>query len=253
MDPTHRFSDRVADYVRYRPGYPPQVLDVLRGEAGLATDAVVADIGSGTGLSAELFLAAGHVVYGIEPNRAMRGAAEERFSREPRFHSIAGSAEETTLPECSIDLVVAGQAFHWFNVAGARREFLRVLRLGGSVVLLWNTRRTDATPFLRALEALLLKYGTDYREVNHANLGPAVFGALFGSERYQYRTFPNAQSFDLQGLRGRLLSSSYVPPPGHPTHAPLFQAAEAAFRQYAENGRVRFEYVTEMYFGALTG
>ncbi|HKB04485.1 MAG TPA: class I SAM-dependent methyltransferase [Gemmataceae bacterium] len=245
-DPTSRFSDRVADYVRTRPGYPPEVLDLLRRE-GLTPDVVIADVGSGTGLSAEMFLKAGHTVYGVEPNREMREAAESRLAGYPSFHSVTGTAEATTLPTGSIGAVVAGQAFHWFDTAKARDEFSRILRPPGIVVLLWNTRKLDTTPFLRAYEALLHRFGTDYKEVVHTNVDRTALRAFFGGD-FEARVLPNEQMFDREGLRGRLRSSSYTPPPGHPNHEPMLRELDHIFDVHARGGTVRFEYDTELYF-----
>jgi SAM-dependent methyltransferase len=248
-DPTGRFSDRVENYVRYRPGYPEGVLQVLREETGLAPTSVIADIGSGTGISSELFLRDGNPVFGVEPNQAMREAAEALLQRYPHFHSVAGTAEATTLPGHSVDYVLAGQAFHWFDPQRAGEEFARILRPGGWVVLLWNSRRTDSTPFLRAYESLLQRYGTDYREVKHRNVGPEMLRAAFAGGRYELRRLYNEQRFDFYGLKGRLLSSSYTPTEEHPGYRPMLEELERIFRQYEEDGTIRFEYDTEIYFG----
>ena len=245
---TARFSDRVRNYVLYRPGYPPAVLDVLRAEAGLAPGQEIADVGSGTGISARLFLDAGHPVHAVEPNAEMRAAAEGLLGADPRFHSVAGTAEATTLPDASVDLVVAAQAFHWFDPAAVRRDWRRILRPGGWMVLLWNARKTDTTPFLRDYEALLHAHGTDYAAVNHENVTAESIGAVLG-EGFGRRDVPNEQVFDLEGLTGRLLSSSYAPAEGHPGHAPMMQALERLFRTHAQDGRVRFEYDTQIYWG----
>lgn len=253
-DPTRRFSDRVANYVRYRPGYPEALLRALAEEAGLGPGKAVADVGSGTGISSELLLRPGCEVYAVEPNAEMRAAAEERLDGEPRFHSVDGTAEATTLPDASVDLVTAGQAFHWFDVERTRAEFARILcgapRAPGQVALFWNSRRTDASPFLRAYEDLLQRFGTDYREVDHLNVGPETLAPFFGGP-YESRTFPNHQDFDLEGLRGRLLSSSYAPGPGHPDHEPMLSELRRIFDRHQEAGRVRFVYDTELYLGKL--
>lgn len=251
MDPTRRFSGRVADYVRYRPGYPEALLRALVEEAGLVPGSVVADVGSGTGISTELLLRAGGEVFAVEPNAEMRGAAEERLAGHPRFHSVAGTAEATTLPGGSVDPVVAGQAFHWFDRERFRAECRRILRPGGRVALFWNARRTEATPFLRDYEALLRRFGTDYERVDHLRLGPADFDPFFGGP-YESRRFPNEQVFDLEGLRGRLLSSSYTPGPGHPDHEPMLAELRRLFDRHQRAGRVRFEYDTELHLGRLT-
>lgn len=245
---TSRFSDRVRNYVLYRPGYPAQVLDVLRAEAGLAPGQVVADVGSGTGISARLFLEAGHPVHAVEPNAEMRAAAEEMLGGDPRFHSVAGTAEATTLPDAVADFVVAAQAFHWFDPAAVAPEWRRILRPGGWIVLLWNTRQTDTTPFLRAYEALLREHGTDYTSVNHENVTEESIRTVLGPD-FSRRVVPNRQVFDFGALRGRLLSSSYAPNEDHPGYAPMMDALRRIFDEHARDGHVAFEYDTEIYLG----
>lgn len=247
---TTRFSDRVENYVRYRPTYPAAVLDVLRARTGLAPGQPVADVGSGTGISARLFLDAGHPVYAVEPNAEMRAAAEAMLGDDPRFHSVAGSAEATTLPDASVDYVVAAQAFHWFDPAAVAPEWRRILRPGGWIVLLWNTRQTDSTPFLRAYEALLREHGTDYTSVNHENVTDDALRAALG-EGYTRHVVPNAQVFDFDALKGRLLSSSYAPNADHPGHVPMLSALRRIFDEHQREGRVRFEYDTEIYLGRV--
>jgi SAM-dependent methyltransferase len=247
-DATTRFSDRVQNYVRCRPGYPPAVLDVLRAETGLAPSHVIADVGSGTGISARLFVEAGNAVHAVEPNAEMRTAAEALLGADLRFHSVAGSAEATTLGDASVDYVVAAQAFHWFHPPSVRREWLRILRPGGWMVLLWNARKTDTTPFLHEYEALLHAHGTDYASVNHENVTPETIGAVLGAN-FGRRDVPNEQVFDFEGLKGRLLSSSYAPNEGQPGHAPMMDALERLFRAHERDGRVRFEYDTQIYWG----
>ena len=251
VDSTTRFSNRVADYVRYRPGYPDDLVRTLQAESGLNSDSVIADIGSGTGISTELFLNLGCQVYAVEPNADMRAAAESRFTSDPRFHSINATAEATSLPDDSVDLVTAGQAFHWFDVDRTREEFSRILRQAGFVALFWNSRRTDSTPFLKAYELLLIQYATDYQQINHTNIDAAVLSRFFNGLHFESRSFPTFQEFDFAGLRGRLLSSSYAPVAGHPRHEPMMLELERLFREYESAGRVRFEYDTELYFGRL--
>lgn len=247
-DATTRFSGRVRNYVRYRPGYPPAVLEVLRAETGLAPAHAVADVGSGTGISAKLFLDAGNTVHAVEPNADMRAAAEDLLGADARFRSVDGSAEATTLGDASVDYVVAAQAFHWFDPPAVRREWRRILRPGGWMVLLWNARRTDTTPFLRGYEALLHAHGTDYASVNHENVTAETIAGVLGAG-FGRRDVPNEQVFDWEGLKGRLLSSSYAPGEGHPRHAAMMDALEALFHAHAEDGRVRFEYDTQIYWG----
>jgi SAM-dependent methyltransferase len=250
-DSKDRFSNRVADYLRYRPSYPAAVVDLVRSECGLRPGHVIADIGSGTGLLSELFLKNGNRVYGVEPNEAMRQAGEEYLASFDGFTSVNGSAEATTLADSSVDFVAAGQAFHWFEPNAARREFARILKAGGWVMAIWNHRLTDTTPFLRDYEALLREFGTDYARVNESYPRTEQMRDFFGSNAIGEHDLPNAQEFDFEGLSGRLRSSSYVPAPNDPRFAPMMTALDAIFHQYARDGRVRMEHLTRLYFGRL--
>jgi SAM-dependent methyltransferase len=250
-DSTTRFSSRVSDYVKYRPGYPPEVVRLLETECGLAPESVVADVGSGTGLLSELFLRLGNRVYGVEPNREMREAGERLLAAYTNFVSVEGRAEATTLEDEGVDFVVAGQAFHWFDPTGARREFLRILRPGGWVVLVWNDRRTEGTPLLEDYERLLLEYGTDYKEVSVKYAEESSLAALFGPGEPLMKTFDNEQVFDFDGLKGRLTSSSYAPQPGHPNFEPMMRELEAIFRRHERDGRIVVNYDTKVFYGHL--
>jgi SAM-dependent methyltransferase len=251
-DPTQRFSDRVDNYVKYRPSYPPEVVDVLQRECGLTATAVVADVGSGPGNLTRLFLDHGNEVFGVEPNRAMREAGERLLQGYPRFHSIDGTAEATTLPDDSVDLVAAGQAFHWFDRVRAKNEFRRILRGPRWVALVWNERRTASTPFLVAYEQLLRRYGTDYAQVQHRDAADdAVLGAFFAPQTYTRVNFENRQVFDFDGLQGRLLSSSYAPAAGQPGHEAMLAELRRLFETHQSQGAVAFEYDTQIYYGRL--
>jgi len=248
LSPTQRFSSRVDNYVRYRPGYPAAVSTLLQGECELTADSVVADIGSGTGKLTELLLQGGCRVVGVEPNAEMRAAGERLLASRPRFTSVAATAEATTLADQCVDLIVAGQAFHWFDQDRCREEFRRILKPGGWVALIWNDRRTDTTPFLTAYEALLQDFATDYEQVNHRNIDAAVIQQFFRSE-VKSKSFPYAQKFDFEGLRGRLLSSSYAPEAGQPNHAAMLIRLREIFETYRENGQVTIEYDALVYYG----
>jgi SAM-dependent methyltransferase len=250
-DPTRRFTNRVGSYVRSRPGYPEGLISLLVRESSLRPADRVADVGSGTGLLSEIFLRHGNEVFGIEPNERMRAAAEKSLGGEARFRSVDGSAESTTLPAESVDLVAAGQAFHWFDRELARKEFHRILRPPRRVVLVWNDRRTEGSPFSAGYEALLRKHGTDYGVVDHKNLGDDVFEAFFRPGGWKVFSLPNAQRFDQEGLRNRLLSSSYTPPSGDPRHAPMLDDLARLFAETSENGFVRMEYATKVFVGTI--
>lgn len=251
LDPTIRFSDRVGNYVKHRPRYPSEIIPYLADEGVLRGAGVVADVGSGTGFSAELFLEAGHLVYGVEPNVAMRDAGELHLAQHDRFISTAGTAEATTLDGASVDIVVAGQAFHWFDPSKTRVEFQRILKPGGTVVLMWNERAIHAAPFDSAYELLLREFGTDYLQVTHRMVDQDSLAAFFGNGGPRVATFPNEQALDLEGLRGRLLSSSYVPKENHPAFMPMIERLEQIFSAHQDGGRVRMQYACNVYWGRL--
>jgi|SRR5215211_212294 len=250
-DPTRRFTRRVDHYVKHRPSYPRAVLELLEAECGLTRSSVVADVGSGTGILSELFLEYGNQVFGIEPNKEMREAGERRLARYPRFTSIAATAEATTLEDASVDLVTAGQAFHWFDPERARTEFARILEPAGWVALIWNRRRKDDTPFLAAYERLLETYKKDRDRAEIWRRGDEMASALFGPGSFEEATLYNEQVVDLDGLKGRLLSISYVPAEGEPGSDEMLRDAEEIFDDHQSGGRVSIEYDTKVYYGQL--
>lgn len=244
---TQRFSNRVNNYIRYRPGYPADVLLTLRTNGLLPSFATVADVGSGTGIFAQMLLDNGYAVYGVEPNAEMREAGERLLGGYAAFTSVNGTAEHTTLPDQCVDMVTAAQAFHWFDPEESAQEFRRILRPGAHAVLLWNERLTDSTPFLRGYEQLLVELATDYNDVNHMNVDASVLSRFFPSG-YQKFAFDNAQHFDFEGVKGRMLSSSYVPAEG-PVLDLMLARLRALFDTHAYNGTIAFEYTTSMYVG----
>ncbi len=250
-DSTQRFSSRVENYIKYRPGYPREVIETLNAECGLTPDSIVADIGSGTGILAEIFLKNGNQVYGVEPNREMREAGERLLKDYPRFHSLAGRSEETCLKDACVEFITAGQSFHWFDREKTKTEFIRILKPQGWVVLLWNERLTTTTPFLIAFEQLLKTYATDYDRVDHRRIDAGVITDFFGSDSFQYRHFRNIQVFDYDGVKGRLLSSSYAPEAAHPNFKPMIEELKRIFQAYQSDGKVDIEYRTQIYFGRL--
>lgn len=251
--PTQRFSDRVTHYARYRPSYPTAVLACLRDEWGLAETAVVADIGSGTGLLTRLFLDNGNPVYGVEPNAEMRTAGEGFLADYPHFTSVNGTAEATTLPDHSVDFVVAGQAAHWFAPEPTRAEWQRILKPGGHIALVWNTRHVEGSDFMRAYERILVAYARDdtgrpRREGGHERGPEFILG-----DSHQFRSFVNVQQFDYAGLEGRTLSSSMMPLTGHPHYEPMLAALRKLFDKYQVDGRVTVHYTTELYVSPHLG
>lgn len=245
-----RFSSRIDDYIKYRPGYPSELVTLLKTECGLTAGSVVADIGSGTGKLTELFLANGNVVFGVEPNAGMRSAAEQILKDSPNFKSIDGNAESTDLENSTIDFITAGQAFHWFDPDNFKVEAQRILKQNGWIVLTWNARKLVSTPFLEDYEHLLLTYGTDYQDIRHEKAEDLI-PKLFAPKSCKVAVFPNEQVFDFEGLKGRVRSSSYTPEPGHPRFEPMIEELRDVFNRHQKNDTVIFEYDTKVFYGQL--
>jgi len=250
MDNTQRFSNRVENYVKHRPGYPKEVLRFLEEVTDFTPSWKVADIGSGTGISTALFLDNGNTVYAVEPNDPMREKAEELLGGYPGFISVNGTAENTTLKPATVDLVVAGQAFHWFEPVATKKEFQRITRPGGAVALIWNERH-ETSDFEKAYEGLLRKYGTDYTVVKHSNITEKEIGSFFHPAPFQLRVAANGQTFDWARLKGRLLSSSYVPDEKDPIYEKMLKHLQDIFEKYQQEGFVRFDYETKVYIGEI--
>ncbi len=251
IEVTNRFADRVDNYIKYRPHYPQEMFDFLLAENIIGKNSIIADIGSGTGISSLPFLKLGLTVYGVEPNKEMREAAENILKEETNFKSVNGGAENTTLENNSVDVIVAGQAFHWFDREKTKKEFKRILKPNGYVVLMWNDRRTDTTDFLRSYEDFLQLCGTDYKAVNHKNTQEKkIFEEFFGGE-FKEKWFYNFQDVNFEGLKGRVLSSSYMPNEGHTDYEHMMYCLKKVFVRYQQNGTVRLDYDTKIYYGTF--
>ena len=249
-DSTTRFSGRVEAYVNYRPGYPAELVAELLRRTGLGAGAVVADVGSGTGLFSERLLEHDLKVYAVEPNQPMRAAAEARLAENPRFVSVDASAERTGLADASIDMITAAQAFHWINNRADSTEYARILRADAKLALIWNRRDASKT-LQKAYEAILQEFAPEYGEVNHMSLGAEALGAVLQPEQMQKLHFKNCQRLDFKGLLGRLKSSSYCPPEDSPQYIPLVTELLALFDHFAVDAHVDFDYDTQVFLGPL--
>ena len=250
MTSTERFSARAELYAKYRPSYPAEVIDILKAETGLCAKSVVADVGSGTGISSRLFAPHVELVYAIEPNAEMRAVAER--DEPANVVSVDGTAEVTGLVSKAVDFVVAATAFHWFNSRGAKVEFRRILKPStGVIVLMWNMRAKDSSPLVAAYEQLLQDFGTDYSPTLMSDNWKAPAADFFGAGKHERRALPNHQELDLEGFRGRLLSASYAPLPGAEKYEPMMARLQEIFEKYQVDGRVRFDYETQLFWGKV--
>jgi ubiquinone/menaquinone biosynthesis C-methylase UbiE len=253
VDPTVRFTDRVENYVKARPGYPSEVLSLLERNCGLSRNSAVTDVGCGTGLLAKLFCDYGCRIIGVESNAAMRGAGKQFLGSYPNFEIVDGTAETIPLPGTSVDFITAGQAFHWFNQKEARHEFMRILKPNGWAVLVWNDRELSGSKFADAYEGLLQKFGIDYEQVNHRGKATVTtFEQFFGNSAFAKETFPNVQHLDHETLIARVLSASYMPSPGHHNYQPMMEEIDRIFRDNQKEGRVSVNYQTNVYYGQMS-
>lgn len=253
MDSKLRFTDRVSSYVKSRPGYPREVIELLREECGLGPAAVVADIGSGTGMLSRMLLENAQTVCGVEPNQAMREAAKADLAQYANFLTVDGCAENTALASTSVDLITVAQAFHWFNQDDARHEFLRVLKPNGWTALIWNDRRLEGTPIAEAYERLLLEFGTDYEQVrSRGKASVENLDRFFGHSEHKRASFENSQALDREGFIGRALSASYMPNEGHPRYEAMVSQLKQIFDENQGGGHVTLEYTTNVYYGQMT-
>ena len=251
--PTARFTDRVENYVKARPGYPAELIPYLELECGLSLGSVVLDVGSGTGLLAERLCEFGCRVIGVEPNAAMRAAGAQYLARFRNFTMREGTAESLPVEDSTVDLVVAGQAFHWFDLDASRREFSRVLKPQGWVVLIWNDRVSSGSRFAEQYEQLLVRFGTDYAQVHHRGKTTGEnLGRFFGSAGYDHISFPNEQRLTYEQFVARVLSSSYMPGPGHTSHEPMMRELRRIFDENQRASSVTIAYNTIVFSGRLT-
>ncbi|MGI8543802.1 MAG: class I SAM-dependent methyltransferase [Aridibacter sp.] len=250
MKTVSRFDNRVENYVKYRPHYPLEVLDFFRDELDLQKSSVIADIGSGTGISSKPFLENGNKVFGVEPNELMRKASLEYLKDYPNFKAIDGTSENTTLEDKSNDFIIAAQAFHWFTTAKTLTEFRRILRENGFVALIWNERQLNTNKFLRDYEKFLTEFGTDYKNVRHDKITKKSLNEFFKTNIYK-KTFENSQTLDFNGLLGRLLSSSYMPSEENPRFEEMKKNLRQLFAEHAIKGKIKVLYNTNIFYTKL--
>lgn len=250
-DPTKRFSDRVDNYVKYRPTYPTGVLDYLETACNLTANSVIADVGAGTGIFTKLLLDKGYKVFAVEPNEQMLQSAVEQLTEYENFNPVNAGAEYTELSNASVDMIVCAQSFHWFSNSNTRVEFNRILKPGGKAALIWNNRSIDADEFSIEYDKLLQNDSVDYNKVNHQKIKDLDFKAFFKDGKYELKKFPNAQVFNEEGLIGRAFSSSYVPPQGTEEGAKFLKLLKDLFTKCNVDGKVTFHYQTEIYLGEV--
>lgn len=250
-EPTSRFSDRVLDYEKFRPEYPGEIIDILIKECQIQ-NLVVADIGSGTGKFTKLLIAAAKQVIAVEPNLKMREVIENKFRSISNFRSIGGTAEQVSLPDSSVDMITAAQSFQWFNKSKSKEEFIRILKRGGWVVLLWNNRNIES-PFEISYEELMSKYALPYPYKKKDDEFMKDIKDFYGESAFKFFELYSYQDLDYSGMKGRILSSSFIPKEESPNHKLLEKDIKSTFDHYQQSGRVRLSYKVDIYIGTIHG
>lgn len=248
MDNTKRFSGKGAVYAKARSGYAPALFAYLEQEAQVSPGAVFADIGAGTGIFSRQLLQAGYRVTAVEPNADMRCQAEQSLNGTAGYQSVEGTADHTGLEDESVDYVSAAQAFHWFDPVAFRRECRRILKPGGQVLLVYNTRDLQA-PCTRALAEFWHTYSA--RFVGFSNgMSEEKCRAFFDHKCCVFRA-ENSQTYDRDGYIARLLSSSHAPGPDQAEYADFLAAAGALFDRFQMDGRLTVPMYTVAYMGTI--
>jgi ubiquinone/menaquinone biosynthesis C-methylase UbiE len=249
IENTERFTGRVAEYERYRSRYPVAVIEILTARCGLRREDLIADVGAGTGMLAELFLENGNAVVAVEPNDEMRAACERLATAWPGLTVKGGAAEATGLEDASVDFIAVGRAFHWFDHGKAAVEFRRILRTGGWVALVSNSRTRDESPQSVEYEAMLREYGTDYA-ANHERyeIAPKVNAFFAGGELFREESF-SEQRLTLEELVGQTQSFSVTPAPGQKNYEELQSALRAFFAKWQADGVVVMKNVCKVACG----
>ena len=248
-DFTKRFTGRASFYSTARPSYPDEILNILRTEISFDQTLVVADIGSGTGLLSKLFLTNGNRVIGVEPNDDMRIFAEKSLRKFPKFLSVRGTAEHTSLESATVDLVTVGQALHWFDCESTSREFARILKTNGHVCIVYNDRNNQ-DPFMREYDQIVSRYARD--RANVPNIDDAYLSGFFRKGKYSKFSLPNEQLLDFEGLLGRMTSASYMPNPSDEEQFALLRKDVARiFKTYEKRGKVGMLYDTTVFLGKI--
>ncbi|MBN1330521.1 MAG: class I SAM-dependent methyltransferase [Candidatus Heimdallarchaeota archaeon] len=249
---TTRFSNRVENYIKYRPSYPDELIIILQEKGVLSYSSKIADIGSGTGIFTKLLLETGCQVLGVEPNTEMRQAAEFLLRNYPNFTSIDGRAEVTSIADNSIDVITVAQAFHWFDLPATKKEFLRILKPEGSLVLIWNERLIDDIPFQMDYDFLLQKYCPEYKQPSYLKFSFEEIRKFFGNSKTHHFSTDNHQVFDFPSFQGRFESSSYALTPDHPDYPKLLSALRALYEKYKVDDLIKIKYKTQMYYGQMS-
>jgi ubiquinone/menaquinone biosynthesis C-methylase UbiE len=250
---TERFSGRVQAYLAYRPRFPREIVPFLREHGALRSGAVIADVGAGTGMLAEIFLEAGHRVLAVEPNVEMLEACRVLAAQHPALEVVEGSAEATTLPDASVDLIAVGRAMHWFDWPRAHREFQRILKPGGWVLVATNGHRDSGAPVSNRLSEILRKWRTDSAEADTRRDFSDRLQEFLDTSSWQRTTLHHAMTVDFATLLGYAESLTAIPRPGERGYDGMVAELRAVFEEYQRDGMLVTPLACQLFLGRPRG
>lgn len=247
---TNKFDSKGSVYSKARPNYPDALFSYLLAEGVINNDTVAADIGSGTGIFTVALSKFLNSVFAIEPNDDMRIKAEEKYKTIANITSINATAENTSLPDRSVDLITVAQAFHWFDRVAFKDECKRILKSNGKVVLVWNDRDSNSE-IIKDNFAVNKKYCKAFKgSSNGIDFSKDAFSDFFGEE-FELVEFCNNLIYTREVFIARNLSSSYAPKENDPIYDDYIKAITDVFEKYQTNGTVNYPYITRCYFGTI--
>lgn len=244
------YSSKAEKYARYRWDYAPEAIATILTTTGLAPDAVIADIGAGTGILTKHFLDYARHVYAVELNPEMRQIAEQTLGTHPAFHNLDASAEATTLSDQSVDLITVAQAIHWFEPTATKREFSRILKPGGWLAILRNYG-VDLELDNALKPAMSKDFGVRFASavIQPGKDTPVSF--YYGGDHVPKQLFPFTNRQTWEEFLGSNLSASYTPDEDHPQYPRFEQALHDIFTRFSVNGSIATRGVTELYLGHI--
>jgi len=251
MDATNKFTGKAALYAQHRPSYPEACFTYLIEANALTTESTAADIGAGTGIFTRALLDRGLRVIAVEPNVDMRETAEVALSGYTGYASLSGTAEQTGIADGSIDLVTVAQAFHWFDVKAFKQECRRILKPGGRVALIWNSR-VHASEVVAENAAICREFCPAFNGFSGGmEERPERICEFFKDGVYEHQVFENPLQFDLDGFIGRNLSASYALKEDDAAYYDFIDALKALFAKYSSDGRLAMPNETRVYLGEV--
>ena len=248
MNSTNLFSGRAEVYTQGRPSYPKELVDELYTKYGFSCNSVIADIGSGTGKLSKQLLDKGSTVYAVEPNNDMRSIAEKELSEYSKFLSVSGNAENTLLPDHSVDFITVAQAFHWFDIKKFRLECDRIKKDNSRVILIWNSRDMTSD-FNKESYEIYSKYCPRFKGFHGGMKVNDIRFSEFFNGRYEHITFDNPLMFTKELFVSRSLSGSYSLQKGDEYFNDYIASLEKLFDKYAVHGLVKMNNKTDAYIG----